>query len=290
VFIEANCLSRTSDRLLLALGGRGVDRSESPWGNSILVASLLGPLLLEWTKQYSRGTTGSIAPLSCLLAGVCLLIRLRLIAIAIGLGVAIWGIGFTLPMTPNHAVALAVSFVFLLWDALENDTSYRASELIRWLAFTILFWSGLQKVLHGAYFNGTFFSTQLALGDRRFAWMQSLCSASELQVLGNTPPSGPFVPGCRKITWMSSMVVCLEFAMGGLLLVPRLRSAAAGLAMIFLVFVQVVTKEITFALTMCSVLSVFLDKKTAERLCVLIVVISLAFSWTLMLHPELPYN
>jgi hypothetical protein len=153
------------------------------------------------------------------------------------------------PATGNHRYLelILCSLALLLDPRAEADrVPYLAS--LRWLVVVVLFYSGLQKLLHGYYFQGLYLA--YATVEEHFrpivSWMVPAAEAARLYALQPTVGSGPYLTGAPLLVAASNAVYVTEIGLAALLLVPRSRPLAVPLVMAFLVAVESAAREAFF--------------------------------------------
>jgi hypothetical protein len=112
----------------------------------------------------------------------------------------------------------------------------------------VLFYSGVQKLVHGYYFQGLYLA--YAMVEAHFRPIVSLLMpAAEAARLSALPPvvgSGPYLTPAPLLVLASNAVYVTEIGLAGLLLVPRTRSWAVPLVFVFLVAVESTAPEVFF--------------------------------------------
>jgi len=234
---------------------------------------------------------------------------LRLAAIVIGLvglapGFGVWAarIGCfviggeilnTLPEGTNHvAVELALLFFLGLLDERDEDEALLLLPAVRWFVAVFFLYTGVQKLLHGYYTQGQFLAFAAGTEDRfaaLFRWfipgeeLARLQSYNEVVQATGEPlqirpgvmrprvGAGPYIIDSFLFKALSNLVYVFEIAAGAALVVPRLRSLAALSIMVFVVFIELGARELTFGLLMMSLLLLFLKGAWNRRLFWLIV-------------------
>ena len=187
----------------------------------------------------------------------------RLVAFCVGVQV-IMG----MPTTANHlflefVVLAALSFL----DEREENESKLLLQGLRWFTASFFFWSGLQKVFYGRYFDGQFLGTVVAYDqlDRFSAFLRFFMSAEEferLRGLTPVPGAGPFSVDSPLFLVMSNSVYIIEIVAGLVLLfVPKLRVAAVVVSLAFMVAIEAGARELVFGVLMVNLLLLFVDSR-----------------------------
>lgn len=189
----------------------------------------------------------------------------------------------TLPFTANHVF---LEFLVLALLALLDERDRREGELflqaVRWLVAILFFYTGLQKVLYGYYFDGQCLS-YLAATEERFAYFfKHLIPAEEMQRLmsynGKEVTPGKFRPelgsGPYRVDSLLFLLVCngvyiFEMLAGVLLMVRKTRPWAVGASIAFVILIELGAREITFGALMINLLLLFSRRPWVKRLFVL---------------------
>jgi hypothetical protein len=142
-----------------------------------------------------------------------------------------------LPETANHHwLVLVILLAFCLAPTSAGPLALR--RFLRVLASSVLIWSGVQKLLWGAYDRGELLTLMYATDvrfSRAFGWMVPGWETEALRALG--PPSdgaGPFVARGLPLLGLSWLTVVAELACGLMLWSRRASGMAviAGLALV----------------------------------------------------------
>ncbi len=177
-------------------------------------------------------------------------------------------IAATVPFTANHVF---LEFLVLALLGLLDEREQREGELllqaIRWLVAVVFFYTGLQKVLYGCYFDGQALSYLAGTEDRFRLFFQHLIPAEEMQRLisyneklvepGKFRPalgSGPYRVDSLWFIIVSNGVYIFEMLAGVLLIVRRTRSWAVGASIVFVIMIELGAREITFGALMINLL------------------------------------
>lgn len=178
-------------------------------------------------------------------------------------------IGMTLPVTANHVF---LEFFCLGLLAFLGESERRESELLlvalRCITLIFFFYSGLQKVFHGRYFDGQFLAYVTGAEDRFAAVFRYLLPAEEFarlraegaRLVQGRPEvgSGPFRVDSFLFLAVSNSVYVFEMLAPLLLLVRKARVAATLAAIAFVVAIEAGAREIIFGAFMINLLLLFL--------------------------------
>jgi hypothetical protein len=166
------------------------------------------------------------------------------------------------PDHANHQYLTCLSAtVVALFDPEAPQEAATALAGLRWLVAIGLAWAGLQKVLWGYYFDGTFLSFAIAQRDTfatAFQWILPQDELTRLVALPMRDGAGPFraesvwLDGLGLLTWIT------EVGLAAGLLLRRWQALAAVGAMALIALIEVAAREFFFGLVMFDFLLLFL--------------------------------
>lgn len=191
--------------------------------------------------------------------------RAALVAtLACVVGLAAW----RFPLTANHLFLQC--FIALLLAVTSFDDEDQTSDVLaalRKILVAVFFWSGAQKILHGAYFDGSFLCFNLAKGTHE-AWRfiaKLVLPAEDLANVARMATTGE----CRFVTpfglLLSSSVYVSEIACAAVLLHPRARARGAIVVAFVLVAIEVAMSEWVFAAFAANLLLLFASPRWSLR-------------------------
>ncbi len=170
-----------------------------------------------------------------------------------------------LPITANHVY---LEFICVGLLALLDESEAREGELLvralRWVTVLFFFYSGLQKVLYGRYFDGQFLAYVTATEDRFAAFFQYLMPASEfarIRAEGQEPlriGTGPYRVDSILFLIVSNSVYLFEMLAPVLLIVRKTRVAAVLASIAFIFAIEAGARELMFGSLMINLLLLFL--------------------------------
>lgn len=154
------------------------------------------------------------------------------------------------PLTGNHAYLLCIlagtrAFV----DCKEAGEQELFLVAARWIVAIVFFWTGLQKLLNGFYFQGEFFSYYLSRQEHFRGLLQYLISPEELdRLLGYAKQvgDGPYRSHSPALIALSNAVWVAEMGLAVLLVARRTRMAAVWLTLVFMVLTEIAARELVF--------------------------------------------
>lgn len=206
------------------------------------------------------------ATLLCLLAFVPALRRGAFLGLAATHAFTVWN---EFPAAGNHAYLEVM--VCLLAASLDPR---RASDRVlyvaatRWMAVVILFWSGVQKLVHGYYFRAEYFAFSLWIESFRSVFRVLLPAAeyARLTAFTGAPGDGPYAVASPLVVAISNLTWIAEIGLAPLLLWPRTRRYAVLTAAGLIVAIEVAAREAFFGLLYVNLILTFLETRLATRL------------------------
>lgn len=230
-----------------------------------------------WVAVPIRGVfavprIGAIAA-AILLTACCALSATRWgrLAAVIALPALLWQHFHIFPATPNHHfLTLGLAVLFALLDPDDAGEGELLGQSLRWVMVVVLFYAGLQKLLHGYWFRGEFLAWMISHGlpewDAAFAWMLPADEVERLNGLATSGVgSGPYRITHLPFVVFTNAVCWLEMALAGMLLFARTRTAAALVSVAVVFAIQAAPKEVMFALISCQLLVLFVPGNWNRR-------------------------
>jgi len=180
-------------------------------------------------------------------------------------------LAWTLPLTNNHFFLELVCVVLLALVSRDGEEEQIALDAIRWVTVLVLVHTGLQKMLHGLYFQGEFLAFMIARAERFadvFRWLVPADELARLAGLAAEPRAGagPFRVASVPFVVAANLVWLLEIALGALLVPRRTRTPSAAAALVFVLAIQLGARELGFALLFASLLVTFLPRAVGASL------------------------
>ncbi len=199
-------------------------------------------------------------------AALSLMPRLRERGLLVLSALSGFHIFWAFPHVANHSFLMLfclLGLTLFATDSVEDQALLLAG--LRWLAVIVLFWSGVQKLLHGQFFEGEFLAQRIAI-DPRYASFFSLVMPEEVARLRGLPPTGPFVLQSGIGLVISNLTYLTEIALGLILLLGRsLRPLAWAAAALLIVGIQLGAREFYFGVAMLQILVLFAPGPQHER-------------------------
>jgi hypothetical protein len=184
-------------------------------------------------------------------------------AFAFVLAVSIIRLANQFPVAANHQyLELGVLALGTLFDDRIKGESQLLLQSCRWLVATVLFWAGLQKMLHGYYFGGEFLSYAISQ-EARFAQIFGvLLPGDELARLlsyGRPAPlgAGPYRAASWALLLISNATYFTEILVAIGLFIRRVRPFALCAAMALVVAIEVAAREVLFGALYLGLITLF---------------------------------
>ncbi|MGH7786114.1 MAG: hypothetical protein ACRERC_04560, partial [Candidatus Binatia bacterium] len=175
------------------------------------------------------------------------------------------------PSTSNHffieilCVALLAAF-----DLESGEERALCLVTLRWVVVLVLFWTGLQKVLYGTYFDGQFLGFSIATRASFADLFQWILPAAEIDRLRGLRPigvgSGPFAFQSPLGWLVSNGVYVFEIVAPALLLVRRTRPWAAVAVIAFTALIEIGAREFLFGALFVNLLLLFFARPVNRAL------------------------
>jgi hypothetical protein len=179
-------------------------------------------------------------------------------------------LALTFPLTNNHWFLELYAVALLALVGPGGAGAPLVLSGLRWLVAIVLFQTGLQKLLYGHYLSGDFLAFMVGRGDRFADLFQWLLPAAEVARLQAYQPlhdgAGPYRVAQPLFVALSNLVWVAELALPAGLLWRRTRTLAAGLAIAFVLALQLGARELGFALLFANLLVLFAPPVWARRL------------------------
>ncbi|MDX2168109.1 MAG: hypothetical protein SF182_13630 [Deltaproteobacteria bacterium] len=169
------------------------------------------------------------------------------------------------PGTSNHFfIEYCCVALLTLCDLRDAGERALALNAARWLMLIVLFWSGVQKVLYGTYFNAAFLGFSVAHKPSFaavFAWLLPAEELARLQGLRATAVgSGPFAINAPLARLVANGAYLFEIVAPCLLLWRRTRVWAVLATIGFLVCIEAGARELMFGALFVNLLLLFLPR------------------------------
>jgi len=248
----------------------GPDRSKSRSFQIIVTLVLCGEYWTQSLRGWSLLGVGDFLALAIVTSACPAVItdRGRRIAFAALVGLQIWYIWANFPHTGNHRY-LELFFVglFAVLDDRRADERRLLLQSLRFAVVVVLFYSGLQKLIHGYWFHGQFLAWSMwrESFDVALAPLFSPAELERLSGLEGVAGDGPYRVAGLHLTLLSNAVWASEMSLALLLLVRRTRVLAWVVAAGLIVAVQIVARELMFGLEFLGAILLFARRDLVSR-------------------------
>ncbi len=221
-----------------------------------------------WTKALARwGDLGAheVAALVAvtLLAAAVVHGRWRRAAFAGIALVQLWYVLRLFPLAGNHRyleAAFAASFAFL--DDEEGQEQRLLLRCLRFMVLVVLFYSGLQKLVHGFWLEGQFLAWSMWKDSVRTA-LEPLLSTEEFARL--TSGDGPYRLSSPPLLLLSNATWLAEMSLAALLIPRATRTLATLTTCALILGAEVLTRELMFGVEFVAATLLFLPGDALRR-------------------------
>jgi hypothetical protein len=169
------------------------------------------------------------------------------------------------PGTSNHFfIEYCCVSLLALCDLTDAGERALALNAARWLMLIVLFWSGVQKVLYGTYFNAAFLGFSVAHKPTFLAVFRWLLPAEELARLQSLRATGvgtgPFSIAAPLGLLIANGSYLFEITAPFLLLWRRTRPWAVLATIVFLICIELGARELMFGALFINLLLLFVPR------------------------------
>jgi len=223
--------------------------------------------LVRWNDLSSAYVASlAAATLLCGLVLVTPLRRFALLALAAIHAFTVWS---EFPAAGNHAyLEVMLCALGALLDPRQESDRRLYVAAARWLGVVILFYSGLQKLVHGYYFRAEYFAFSLWIESFRsvFQWLLPPAEYQRLIAFRGEPGDGPFFVASPLVVAISNLTWIAELGLAPALLWPRTRRIAVVLTLALIVAIELAAREVFFGLLYMNLILMFLETRTHAKL------------------------
>ncbi len=240
---------------------------------------ILGLASEPWSLAISRIAAGGwslrVTALPILITVVALLglpHRRRRTALLGLLVIQLYRVIATFPLTANHVfLQLFLLIMIVSCNFGEEEEQSLFLQSARWLFVIVFFYSGVQKLVHGYYFQGEFFAYHL--GRESFALgLQLFMSPEELQrfavVLTGGIGDGPYRFESIAMVAISNAAYVSEMTISALWLMRPTRMLGVLAATGFLLVTEFMAREFHFGLIFANGILLFVPSDFNRRLLI----------------------
>ncbi len=174
-------------------------------------------------------------------------------------------LGASFPGTSNHFfIEYLCVGLLVLCDPRDAGERRLLLAAARWLALLVFFYSGLQKVLHGTYFDAQFLGFSISSKPSfaaLFGWLVPDAEMERLRALRAIGPgAGPYAIQAPLAVLVSNATYLFELLAPLFLIARRTRLPAALVTLAFVVAIEVGARELMFGALFLNLILLFLDR------------------------------
>lgn len=232
----------------------------------------------------------AVATPACL-AIVCRVARrAAFVVLAAAHAVLVWA---EFPSTGNHAYLELVLCLFAAFLSPDDEgESLLYLRALRWIVVIVLFYSGVQKLVHGYWVGGEYLAFSLSSETYRNAlgWLVAPGELARLAALRGEVGDGPYRVAGLPLRLAANATWSAEIALAPALCWRRTRPFALVAALVLVALIEVAAREVFFGLVFSIALLAFArhDLSTPTRVPVAALLLVLLLSQA-GLAPELVF-
>ena len=180
------------------------------------------------------------------------------------------------PRIANHAYLEGILLFLYLWiDSSKTEEKELFFQTCRWLTVIIFFYSGVQKLWYGEYFDGRFLAYLAVMADRTKTGFELIIPPEEfsrLATYASQAGSGPFLIDSTLFRLLSNGAWITEIVLSLLLLCRRLWYPAVVFGIFTVFIIELIAREIVFGILMISLLFLFCRRDVIRPLLLVYIV------------------
>lgn len=235
----------------------------------VIAAEYWDRLIKNWERP-DLFLVASVAAISAL--GIAVLVgRARRPAFAAIAAIVAVYLSIVFPAAGNHEYLELWLCLLCAWiDTAHDGERKLLTDAVRWITCIVLFWSGVQKLVHGYYFDGEYLAYSLSRHTYAsvFAWLLPPDEMANLASYDGSPGTGPYVVRDPLFLVVSNLTCALEVVLAPLLLLRRTRPLAVVAVFLLLVAIESAAREMFFLLLFGNMLLLFSATDLHRRLIV----------------------
>jgi hypothetical protein len=210
---------------------------------------------------------------------------------SLGTATVLCVIAFATPWRRPALAALAAIHAFIVWNEFPAAGNHAYLEVIllalgafldprrdadrilyvaagRWLAVVILFYSGLQKLVQGYYFQAEYFAFSLWIESFRtaFRWLLPADEYTRLTAFTGQTGDGPYGVRSPLVVAIANLTWIAELTLAPALLWPRTRPFGVAAAVALILAIEVAAREVFFGLLYVNLILLFLARPLHPKL------------------------
>ena len=204
-------------------------------------------------------------------------------------------IALMFPSAGNHAfLEFLLPALLACFDLKEEKEQRLLLNLLRWTIVILLFYSGLQKLIHGYYFRGELLAYYVAHNEQfrmAIGFVLDRDELSRLTSLTLDEGAGPYRVTSLPFILLSNAVYIAEIALAAALLNRRTRPVAIYLALLMIAVIEFAAHELYFLGIFVNVLLLFFPGDLNRKLVIPFAAFyALLLVLRLMAYPEMPFG
>lgn len=173
------------------------------------------------------------------------------------------------PAGGNHEYLELVLCLLCAGLDIDDDAERRLlAGAVRWMTCVILFWAGVQKLVHGFYFRGEYlaYSVSRETYASVFSWLLPADELTRLASYDGSPGTGPYSTRGPLFLAVSNLSCIAEIVLAPLLWLRPTRAAAVIGALVLLLAIESAAREMFFFFVLFNMLLLFLETDLNRRL------------------------
>lgn len=187
------------------------------------------------------------------------------------------GLGF--PLVANHQYLILISLALLsLLGRREADEQALLLCALKWMIVIGIFYAGVQKVLHGYYFEGEALAYFIRRSERfraLFGWVVPASEMARLAAIELGEGAGPFKSSSTRLLVLSNLSYLGELVLPPLLLVRRFRTPALWVSLFYFAAIEAGARELVFVGVLIAFVSLFAAGDLVRKLLPVVVALCL---------------
>lgn len=176
----------------------------------------------------------------------------------------------TFPVISNHSYLEFILISLFCWiDSSRDEEKELFLQACRWLTVIIFFYSGVQKLWYGEYFDGRYLAYLAMVAPKTRMTLGLFIQPEELTRLASyewQAGSGPFLIDSIIFKVVSNGAWISEIVLSLLLLFRRIWPLAVGCSIFTIFVIEFLARELIFGVLMVSMLFLFCRRDVNRRL------------------------
>ena len=197
------------------------------------------------------------------------------------------------PASSNHSfLEVFICFLAASMDVEDEGDRRLYANAVRWMVCVILFYSGVQKLVHGYWDHGEFlsYSAQRQSYERVLGFLLPQAELARVIEYGKEPGAGSFRTQSTAFLWVSNFVWLAEIVLAPLLVFARTRVIAVIAAILLMVAIECGALELMFGVMFVNCICMFAPAKWHRFAAGFLVLFVLALLVLRLLRPEIMFT